>query len=138
MRQRLYFVLIFCFVTLVATAQSTKTSRAFTGREWNNVWSDEMKTSYVMGLQDGLIIGIRETAGNNKELRDNGINKCFPKTIFSRGEYMSALESFYVDPSNILIPVGNAFYLVTQKFKGVTKQELDDLLKYYRRISAKQ
>jgi hypothetical protein len=144
MKKGLFAILAFCFFTLAAIAQSTKkedSSLVPTGRDWNE-WDFTLKVGFITGFQVGFITGVGEAVGEvhkvGEPIKDSPVAKkvmdfWFPKAFFSRGEYISALNSFYADSSNLIIPIKGAYYYVTMKFRGATPHELEEFAAYLRK-----
>jgi hypothetical protein len=119
MKQVLSTILSFCLLTLTATAQSTKENSLIpTGRDWNQ-WDFTLKVGFILGFQVSFITGDGEAVGevhkDGEPLRDSWVTKkvmdfWVPKAIFSRGEFISALNCFYADSSNLIIPIKGAYY----------------------------
>ena len=51
---------------------------------------------------------------------------------FSNVDIARGLDQFYLDHQNVKVLIGNAVYLVQKKLKGVTTQEINELLPYIR------
>lgn len=129
------FVLI-TFVLVSPAEDKIETHSLANGRMWDLMGN--YKIYYLMGLANGMIVGL---AKGNHQLTPEEADKIFHETFpvkFSRGEVRSAVDKFYEDTSNIIIPIPGAVEWVTRKMNGASPTELEEFLTTLRKESIKK
>jgi hypothetical protein len=119
-------------VAATANAQDSSgmtTGLSVNGRFWATL-SSEAKATYVIAVGEG----ISEVAfrGSNScaclfERASSALRAVSGSDKTSYHELAASVDFFYKDPTNRAVPVIKALVYVTQKMKGATSQELDDL-----------
>ncbi len=120
-------ILSICFLLLTVTITVAE-RQLDTGKDWNN-WDLSHKAHYIAGFRDGIALAI-SGMGESTQKRNVEANLYLgdAEASFSHGEFVTALNTFYADSSNLRIPIVTAYMYVIKKFKGASKDELDDML----------
>ena len=118
--------LIILIFILLLPSQVFSTTNFFSvrGEMWNDLFRESSKLIYVMGLMDGLILSEKET---QDEYLGSGL---------SSTQYVSALDQFYKDYKNSLIPVPLALTIITSEVRGKNKKDIEKELIELRAIFA--
>ena len=93
------------------------------GRYWN-VMSSDAKLAYLLGCSEALI----------EEAKSEFVKKYKPGEL-STGEVRTAMDRFYAEPENALIPVIDALKIVAMKANGEIQQNIDFQISVYRTFS---
>lgn len=95
------------------------------GRGWNAISSDG-RTLYLRGVSDGII---RESS--------DAFKKKYMCGTLSTAEVRTAIDRFFSEPENLLVPVIDALHIVSMKVNGGLQSEIDNYLSVMRAISVK-
>lgn len=94
------------------------------GRGWR-IMNELSKGAYLRGVFEGTIRAVGQDSKNY-----------FPEN-FAISEISTAVDQFYSQPENTLIPIVAALQVVTMKFSGTESSKIDGLTSTERRLSAK-
>jgi hypothetical protein len=95
------------------------------GRVWNAI-SNDAKSFYLIGVAEGII---RESPAVFK--------KKYTVGTLSTEEVRIAIDRFFAEPENLLIPAIDALRIVAMKINGALQPEIDKELSVLRAISVK-
>jgi hypothetical protein len=114
----------------VVQAQDGNTSQMSNGRLWIEL--DQMqRVLYLGAFRDAYVL--------SKVRLDKDGSSCNCQiewaARFTIGDFVKALDRFYDDPENVLIPIPLAFLHLNERFKGVwTEEKLQETLRNLRRV----
>ena len=130
-------------------ASDDRTGGYLNGRFWNQTPPDA-RIIYVAGLRDGLDRGIGQAVSYMKSIWKN-YGQCSSPTAtvnitepVVKSEYLAsltysdivkALNKFYAEPENILIPIVEAQRIVIMTFDGESDREVKEATSYLRRAA---
>jgi hypothetical protein len=124
---------LIAFAVFPPAQDKNKTQGVTNGRGWNTLGG--CKFGYLMGFEDGVPFGF---ATGNSKLTSEQIDKICHENLptkLNRGEVVSAVDKFYEDTSNILIPVPAALVWVTRKMNGASPTDLEEFLATLRKAN---
>lgn len=117
---RFIVIVIILFSIGIRTAEAEITVLGLRGGLWGKLHSFE-KTMYLQGVLDGLVFA-------NSEVQGEKISK-----TTSYEHLLKALDQFYTDYRNELIPVPFALKVISMELAGREKVEIDKELESLRR-----
>jgi hypothetical protein len=118
---------IFIFILIMFFSLHAQAGVGFFGMEaesWNK-FSDGDKYMYVQGLFDGLVFS---------ELNIQGVSI---STDLSVPQYVRAIDKFYSDYRNYLIPAPFVLKIITMELNGEPKEVIEAELSEQRKLSSK-
>lgn len=106
------------------------------GRYWAML-NKTGKAAWVDGYQTGLQIGAQSMANlSDTDFEDQSV-AYLPKSL-TIGEITGAIDRFYSEPENVLVPVSDAISVVSFKAGGTSASDLDELVTKLRRLAAQR
>ena len=110
-------ILILALATCASAGDDVYTTGGrFNGRWWITM-TNMRKLDYLSGYADAL--------GGVEENWD-----CFyPRAPRTHGDVKIALDRFYGDAENLVLPIGDAIWVFTSKTRGLPKAEIDERLR---------
>jgi hypothetical protein len=108
-------------VAPVTDSSDLRSFGLYNGRLWA-IFTKGEKTWYVVGFNEGL------RAGSQEKIPDYFASVSF-------GDVISAVDRFYSEPENILIPVTDSLMVVRSAFNGMPPEELAKYVADFRRAS---
>jgi hypothetical protein len=99
----------------------------YNGRVWNDL-DLQSKTMYILGIEDGATLLVAEMSVDVLDKNTTRPTLIALKRLNSAGfqvsDIVSEIDTLYEQPSNIRIPVVEAYRHVLKKFRGASPDEL--------------
>jgi hypothetical protein len=95
------------------------------GRAWNEA-SKDAKLFYLMGVAEGIV-----------RVSPDVFTKTYMAGTLSNDEVRTAIDRFFGEPENLLIPIIDALHIVSMKTNGALQSEIDTKLSVLRAMSIK-
>ena len=101
----------------------------YNGRFWNSL-IPEYKEAFLGGLVEGVLAYYVKSgvATTDKQSDYIHLKDSFFAEGFTPSELANIIDSLYKDSSNVKIPISEVLRVAVRKCKGLSQQELDDLL----------
>ena len=125
-------MLVFLTMTVGWAQADIKTGRYLNGRAWNTM-SDDSRVSYAIGFNDALMAARIMTMAEEPKCTPI-IERQIPEG-FNLTELADAVTLFYNDPTNVRIPIHNAFRLTFKKMQGIPSEEYERIVAAMRRAT---
>lgn len=117
------------------TSKRYKTVGLYNGRAWSEM-SEDAKFTFVAGIHNGaayfrdVIIG----RGANPKMVNEAFDSLMhiPKTSYD--EIAKQIDSFYVDSTNLNIPINRAYEIVNYKIRGEPPSKLEEYTAEFRKF----
>jgi hypothetical protein len=100
------------------------------GRLWLKA-GELPKSTYLAGFRDALF-RVDHSADRTPSPKDMAERWPIGRT---NGEMSKALDQFYAEPENSLIPIGKSVGIATMRFNGVEHAEIESYTELLRRVS---
>jgi hypothetical protein len=94
-----------------------------------------MKTAYLEGVKVAMDAVVAHTADTPCDGQARGIWQDYFPVGFTLGEVQDAVDNFYNEPENSLIPVINALEIVSAKARGVPHDVIETKISQRRRAA---
>lgn len=105
------------------------------GRAWLSL-GDNAKVAMVAGIEQGLILSVRENWGAvPKPTRQTLVKTAGQVTVggITFNQLVLQIDNFYLMPGNLRVPVVDAYLYALSKLKGASKGKLEGMVKRLRK-----